>query len=649
MVSRFRKNLLALVLGLGPIVALEAFLAVVGVRPLADEDPFVGFEGSRPMLVPEAEDPGLLRLNPAKAEYFNPQSVRVPKPAGTFRIVAFGGSTTYGHPYLGATAFPAWLGEVLALAEPSRTWEVVNAGGISYASYRVLRLAEELAELEPDLYVVYAGHNEFLEQRNFAELLAEPPALRRLRGILHRSRIYTGVYRLLHALGLVRPTGGRTVLGDDVAASLEEVGGPALYHRDEVFRAGVIEQYRASLDAIARLARRQGIPLVLCTVASNLGGLTPFKSEHREGLTPQERERWSQLVGEAGGEYRAGRHREALALLDEAARIDDRHALLHFARGEVLRALGRGSDALAAFIRAKEEDIVPLRALEVFNDIVREAARGERIALADVDSEFRALFPEGITGPPRFLDHVHPDIAGHQLIALEVAEAAVRAGLVPVEERRWREAGERVADVLERRRGAVAPRYLAMGQWVAGRTLYWGGKRSEARPPLLEAWRTVRDIGEIPYYLGAIALGEGRPEEAAGLFREALAIEPATPRYLVGLARAHLEQGDARGAREALAAVRDPGREEPWYRLALGEATLLAGDAAGALPHLRAAVRLGVESEGALAALTRAELAAGGEEGAREAFGRLLALRGEPWSEAAWRSFSEGGSPEGRP
>ena len=37
-----------------------------------------------------------------------------------------------------------------------------RSGGVSYASYRVAALMEELVRYEPDLFVIYSGHNEFL-------------------------------------------------------------------------------------------------------------------------------------------------------------------------------------------------------------------------------------------------------------------------------------------------------------------------------------------------------------------------------------------------------------------------------------------------------------------------------------------------------
>ena len=51
-------------------------------------------------------------------------------------------------------------------------------------------LMEELAQYEPDLFVIYTGHNEFLEGRTYAGLKEIPAAVRGLGGLLSRTRTY---------------------------------------------------------------------------------------------------------------------------------------------------------------------------------------------------------------------------------------------------------------------------------------------------------------------------------------------------------------------------------------------------------------------------------------------------------------------------
>ena len=76
-----------------------------------------------------------------------------------------------GRPYTVETAFSSWLQLFLQYADPSKKWEVVNCGGVSYASYRLVPILEEVLEnYTPDLVILYTGQNEFLEDRTYAHL-----------------------------------------------------------------------------------------------------------------------------------------------------------------------------------------------------------------------------------------------------------------------------------------------------------------------------------------------------------------------------------------------------------------------------------------------------------------------------------------------
>lgn len=121
-------------------VSLEMILTVLGVQPVSNRrDASVGFAGSSPLFTRSGD---LFATNPLKLSYFNPQSFPANKSPGTRRIFCLGGSTTFGHPYEDPTSFCGWLREMLHEVAPDGSWEVINCGGVSYASYRVA-LADE--------------------------------------------------------------------------------------------------------------------------------------------------------------------------------------------------------------------------------------------------------------------------------------------------------------------------------------------------------------------------------------------------------------------------------------------------------------------------------------------------------------------------
>ncbi|MCK5378818.1 MAG: O-GlcNAc transferase, partial [Acidobacteria bacterium] len=166
-----KKILMAIGVTVVFFLVLEGVLALVGVEPrLYVEDPFVGFTSTSPLFVEDVDAEGQLVYRTAdnKARLFNPQSFPADKGDGTVRVFCMGGSTTYGRPFDDVTSFCGWLRELLPEVDPSHRWEVINAGGVSYASYRVALLMEELIRYDPDLFVIYSGQNEFLEARTYS-------------------------------------------------------------------------------------------------------------------------------------------------------------------------------------------------------------------------------------------------------------------------------------------------------------------------------------------------------------------------------------------------------------------------------------------------------------------------------------------------
>ncbi|MCB0307690.1 MAG: O-GlcNAc transferase, partial [Calditrichaeota bacterium] len=167
---------------------------LVGVEPLHQRsDALVGFAGYSPLFVerttPEGEH--VFGTAPTKFNWFNPQQFPTTKAADVKRVICLGGSTTYGRPYDDRTSFCGWLRAFLPAVDPGKQWEVINAGGISYASYRVARLMEELVRHEPDLFVIYTGHNEFLEKRTYDRMLRTPELMRTLASLASRLRVYS--------------------------------------------------------------------------------------------------------------------------------------------------------------------------------------------------------------------------------------------------------------------------------------------------------------------------------------------------------------------------------------------------------------------------------------------------------------------------
>ncbi|MEO8396021.1 MAG: GDSL-type esterase/lipase family protein [Chloroflexota bacterium] len=87
--------------------------------------------------------------------------IELPKPAGVYRIVALGDSSTYGSYVPYDKTYPYDLEQVLRDQYGYKHVEVINAGVTNYTSWNMLTdLAFRISELQPDLVIVYAGWND---------------------------------------------------------------------------------------------------------------------------------------------------------------------------------------------------------------------------------------------------------------------------------------------------------------------------------------------------------------------------------------------------------------------------------------------------------------------------------------------------------
>jgi len=526
-------------------VLLELLLVAIGVTPvLCDEDPYVGFASSIPLFVENSEGDGEVYMATAenRLNLFSEQRFLKKKPLGAYRVFCMGGSTTYGRPYNHAASFAAWLEAFLTAADDSRDWEVINAGGISYASYRVAMLMEELIQYEPDLFIVYSGHNEFLERRTYQTMLDTPPTVRNFHSRLLGTRTFSLIQHMIRQANRTPNVGveGRDLLPAEVDAILDHTVGPESYTRDDELKQRVLHHYRYSLERMLAIARSSGAGAILLTPASNTRDFPPFKSEHRADLDPVDRDLWLAHLHVAGEAFEEERFEEALSALDQAAEIDDRHARLHFLRGRGLLRLDRYEEAKEAFTRARDEDVCPLRALTPMRKTVLEIADLHDVPVIDYAGMMEQRAQYGIPGDELFLDHVHPTIDGHRLLALAIFDELQSIGIV-TPGTSWGE--ETVDEVTARVKSGLDHRAHANAMRNLAKVLRWAGKFEQSAKLALRAIEGLPGDAEAHYLAADAWWREGRLDAAVAEYEQTLSIDPNDLAALLQLGSLLLEQG----------------------------------------------------------------------------------------------------------
>ena len=601
----------------------ELLLWALGVHPVIEtRDPFVGFSSRLPLFV-EQDSSGLMETAANKRTFFNAQSFPRVKAQDTLRIFCLGGSTTYGRPYDDSTSFVGWLRPLLSAAAPGRPYEVINAGGISYASYRVASVLDELTRYQPDVFIVYSGHNEFLEQRTYGRLRASSKASRRLEEWLSRTRLWTGMQLLFESLSdrEFGPKVMRQVFPEEVEAVLDTSVGPSAYHRDEVLFEQVRREYRFNLERMIASARASGARILFVTPASNLAGCSPFKSENDARLSPEELRDFQAELSRISA---ADSPQTALEAIERAESIDSSYAHLYYEKGRALRALGRMEQARVAFERARDEDVCPLRAPGALVETLRELCRREGVPLYDFVRRIDELAPDRLPGSELFLDHVHPTIETHFVLAQALLQQLVELGIVSLSSD-WSEA--RAEELYRAGVAAIDPKMHGRAFTNLARVVGWAGKKQEAHALALRGLELVPDDPEILYLAEAKAFDVGNYEEALEHGQAYLAIHPPKARVLnvMGSALVRLDRVEE-GIEDFEQALKlEP--EQTAIRHNLGLAQLRLGRVEEAIKSFQTVLGYEPDRAATHASLGRALAGAGRHREACDSFRRALELQ----------------------
>ena len=314
------------------------------------------------------------------------------KQPGTFRIFVLGESTSQGFPYGATEAFPFRLEQMLTRA--GVRCEVINLSMSAITSYVGLDMARHVADLSPDLVLVYFGHNEFLGIGGSASH-ARP--LFRLNQLASRLRIYQTLKQLL------------SLSHTDTPASLLEVMAnvPGTPLDSEEYETTLMA-YRRSLKGIVDVFSGTQAEVLILGVARNLRDFPPFRSGIRRSRPDQD-----DLADRLNHQVQSGQP------LPGPRQVDD--GLESYALARSLLQQGLVQQARDYFVRACDLDQLRFRASTDIRRVAREVCQHGGCGYLDLQPLVDGLSREGVAGNDIFVDQVHPSLSAHHQLAQELA------------------------------------------------------------------------------------------------------------------------------------------------------------------------------------------------------------------------------------
>ncbi|MBN1974303.1 MAG: tetratricopeptide repeat protein [Sedimentisphaerales bacterium] len=336
----------------------------------------------------------------------------VKKSDQTYRIFVMGESAAAGTPD-GAYSFGRMLRIMLRRQYPETNFEVITAAMPAINSHVILEIAKDCARCKPDLYILYMGNNEVVGPYGAGTVFTPMSAnlsLIRFGVALKSTRVGQLLTNLTGSIGRDSPKvwyGMEMFLGKQV-------------RKDDPQMEIVYNNFRHNIEDICHVAEKNKIPLICCTVGSNLKDSPPFASEHSLALTNTEKEKWDDLYQQGIKFETDANYASASDIYLKVAQIDPDYADLQFRLGRCYWETDKFEESKDKFVQARELDTLRFRADNQINIIIQDVAgnkASDGIYFVDACKVFEKNSPHQIPGQELFYEHVHLNFKGNYLLA----------------------------------------------------------------------------------------------------------------------------------------------------------------------------------------------------------------------------------------
>jgi tetratricopeptide (TPR) repeat protein len=331
------------------------------------------------------------------AEIPPPLVARQERAPGTFRVCILGDSAAAGWP--DAAYSVARHLEMMLGSDPAKPVEVLNMALHEGNSHVMREVVRDLDRLRPDLAVILLGNNEVAGPCGPAAGFGRfhnSSRLARIEVVLSRSRLVQA-FRLLHDRLHPAQADEEAWKGREPLA----IGGRMAPNDPKLFRTH--RAFEKNMAAIVRQAKGASGRVLLCTVPVNLRDEPPFATVRSgDEVTAQQVRETLRTAAAATNEPA-----EALAILEDALRLNPLHADALWSAAVLQESLGNAEEAIRLFLAARDKDALRLRIDSSMNQTLRNLAESEGVPLLDLEALFFAESAPRAPGRELFFDHVH--------------------------------------------------------------------------------------------------------------------------------------------------------------------------------------------------------------------------------------------------
>ncbi|MFT5674263.1 MAG: tetratricopeptide (TPR) repeat protein [Paraglaciecola sp.] len=370
-----------------------------------------------PLFIPAKALPGYMQPNDNVINRFFPGPQFAPKvspdtqyflenkPRDSFRIVVQGGSTAAGFPYGRWGSLSGMLQQRFKRLYPEKNIEIINTAMASVNTYTLLDFVEEIIQIEPDLVLIYAGHNEYLGVMGVGSAFASKGG--REATLLYLRLKNLKIYRLVESAYYKIFTSDVTEKTDERTLMAKVAREKEIAYGGELYRQG-LQQFEGNMSLLLDKYAKADIPVVLGNLVSNEQDQIPFSAVKE--IDEKSILAWQNMD-------LVTRQKRLRKLTPSASSLANTNSQSTFELAYHHYFMGEYDLAQKYFSQAKDFDLLRFRAPEAFNKIIQKLSARPSVALADVQGKIRQDTQNGIIGNKHVLEHLHPSARGYFMLA----------------------------------------------------------------------------------------------------------------------------------------------------------------------------------------------------------------------------------------
>lgn len=300
--------------------------------------------------------------------YYHSTEFEMPKDKNVYRVFILGEASLSGWPYSTNQSVREKVNTILDKFFNEKNVEIISTSIAGFNSSLALSFIEEIVKYEPDLIVLYLGHNEFYGYNGSSNFLSlqEPHLFKYLKGIFHHNNL-SDSFSYDYSV-------------DDLETILPLATEDFLIKKDSDAYASVCSQFEDNIESISELCSAANIKLVLPILPDNLL-IPPIP------------------IGNLTDNYNAD-------------------LIFNNARMALFRDGNKGK-AVELFRKTRDIDVIRLRIPSDIRTAIKKFAAKDEVIIANLDSLFSLNSKNYIPGEDLFVDHIHPNLAGLNIIASE--------------------------------------------------------------------------------------------------------------------------------------------------------------------------------------------------------------------------------------